>query len=94
MPEEKKKEKKMKKEKKENKKTKKTKQAVGPMHFTANNEPRALDVLGGLDPSVFNEVSIIFFIHLHIFSFVTSTKDNDAYNTWNCFSNKLFCLLV
>lgn len=27
----------------------------GPMHFTANNEPRALDVLGGLDPSVFNE---------------------------------------
>lgn len=27
----------------------------GPMHFTANNEPRALEVLGGLDPSVFNE---------------------------------------
>lgn len=26
------------------------------MHFTANNEPRALDVLGDLDPSIFNEV--------------------------------------
>ncbi|OAD56154.1 Chromodomain-helicase-DNA-binding protein 1 [Eufriesea mexicana] len=53
--EEKKKEKKTKKEKKENKKAKKTKQAAGPMHFTANNEPRALDVLGDLDPSIFNE---------------------------------------
>ncbi|XP_054000742.1 chromodomain-helicase-DNA-binding protein 1 isoform X2 [Hylaeus anthracinus] len=55
VPEEKKKEKKTKKEKKENKKAKKTKQAAGPMHFTANNEPRALDVLGDLDPSIFNE---------------------------------------
>ncbi|KAJ6646547.1 Chromodomain-helicase-DNA-binding protein 1 [Pseudolycoriella hygida] len=27
----------------------------GPMHFTANNEPRSLDVLGELDPSTFNE---------------------------------------
>ncbi|XP_068971300.1 chromodomain-helicase-DNA-binding protein 1 isoform X2 [Bombus flavifrons] len=53
--EEKKKEKKAKKEKKENKKAKKAKQAAGPMHFTANNEPRALDVLGDLDPSIFNE---------------------------------------
>uniref|UniRef100_W8AZH4 Chromodomain-helicase-DNA-binding protein 1 n=1 Tax=Ceratitis capitata TaxID=7213 RepID=W8AZH4_CERCA len=26
-----------------------------PMHFTANNEPRALEVLGDLDPNVFNE---------------------------------------
>lgn len=25
------------------------------MHFTANNEPRALDVLGDLDPNIFNE---------------------------------------
>lgn len=25
------------------------------MHFTANNEPRALEVLGDLDPSIFNE---------------------------------------
>lgn len=25
------------------------------MHFTANNEPRALNVLGDLDPSIFNE---------------------------------------
>ncbi|XP_026669503.1 chromodomain-helicase-DNA-binding protein 1 isoform X2 [Ceratina calcarata] len=53
--EEKKKEKKTKKEKKENKKAKKAKQPAGPMHFTANNEPRALDVLGDLDPSIFNE---------------------------------------
>lgn len=59
LPEEKKKDKKMKKEKKENKKTKKSKQSAGPMHFTANNEPRALDVLGDLDPSIFNEVGII-----------------------------------
>lgn len=25
------------------------------MHFTANNEPRALDILGDLDPNIFNE---------------------------------------
>lgn len=56
MVDDKKKEKKVKREKKEGKKpTKKTKQS-GPMHFTANNEPRALDVLGDLDPSIFNEV--------------------------------------
>ncbi|XP_076760989.1 chromodomain-helicase-DNA-binding protein 1 isoform X3 [Xylocopa sonorina] len=53
--EEKKKEKKSKKERKENKKAKRTKQAAGPMHFTANNEPRALHILGDLDPSIFNE---------------------------------------
>lgn len=47
----------MKKSKKEkNKESKKTKKKQeGPMHFTANNEPRALDVLGDLDPTVFNE---------------------------------------
>lgn len=28
------------------------------MHFTANSEPRALDVIGDLDPSTFNEVCI------------------------------------
>lgn len=39
---------------KEQKKREKKNQNV-PMHFTANNEPRALTVLGGLDPSVFNE---------------------------------------
>ncbi|XP_014471467.1 PREDICTED: chromodomain-helicase-DNA-binding protein 1 isoform X3 [Dinoponera quadriceps] len=55
LSEEKKKDKKIKKDKKENKKTKKNKQPAGPMHFTANNEPRALDVLGDLDPSIFNE---------------------------------------
>ena len=57
LAEEKRKEKKVKKEKKESKKNKKAKQPAGPMHFTANNEPRALDVLGDLDPSIFNEVS-------------------------------------
>lgn len=51
----KKKEKKLRKEKKESRRGKKNKQPVGPMHFTANNEPRALDVLGDLDPSIFNE---------------------------------------
>lgn len=39
-----------------NSKTKGRKKPVGPMHFTANNEPRALEVLGDLDPSVFEEV--------------------------------------
>lgn len=39
----------------EPKKAKAGKKAAGPMHFTANNEPRALNVLGDLDPSVFNE---------------------------------------
>lgn len=62
---EKKKEKKTKKEKKENKKTKKNKPPAGPMHFTANNEPRALDVLGDLDPSIFNEVNS--FLYLYAF---------------------------
>lgn len=38
---------------KEPKKSKK--KPDGPMHFTANNEPRALDVLGDLDPTIFNE---------------------------------------
>lgn len=46
--------KKPKKEKNKEPKKNKKKQE-GPMHFTANNEPRALDVLGDLDPSVFNE---------------------------------------
>lgn len=37
---------------------KRKKKETGPMHFTANSEPRALDVLGDLDPSIFNEVCI------------------------------------
>ncbi|XP_050088665.1 chromodomain-helicase-DNA-binding protein 1 isoform X2 [Anopheles aquasalis] len=49
---------------KEKKKSKKDKQKeskkdkkknTGPMHFTANNEPCALNILGDLDPTVFNE---------------------------------------
>ncbi|XP_049876715.1 chromodomain-helicase-DNA-binding protein 1 isoform X2 [Pectinophora gossypiella] len=36
-------------------KVKGRKKPAGPMHFTANNEPRALEVLGDLDPSVFEE---------------------------------------
>lgn len=39
------------------------KKPAGPMHFTANNEPRALEVLGDLDPSVFEEV-IKYFVHM------------------------------
>jgi len=37
------------------------------MHFTANNEPRAVDVIGELDPPVFDEVNIILLINLYIF---------------------------
>uniref|UniRef100_W4VRS9 Chromodomain-helicase-DNA-binding protein 1 n=1 Tax=Corethrella appendiculata TaxID=1370023 RepID=W4VRS9_9DIPT len=40
--------------KKESKKSK-SKKNTGPMHFTANNEPCALNILGDLDPTVFNE---------------------------------------
>lgn len=47
------------KDKKDKKKEKKEKKIAGPMHFTANNEPRALDVLGDLDPSIFNEVFVL-----------------------------------
>lgn len=36
-------------------KQKKPKKNTGPMHFTANNDPTPLNVLGGLDPKVFNE---------------------------------------
>lgn len=50
-----------KKEKKKAKKEKKKRPEAGPMHFTANNEPRALDVLGDLDPSIFNEVFKFYF---------------------------------
>jgi hypothetical protein len=46
---------KKKKKDKEAKKSKKKQEASKPMHFTANNEPRALDVLGDLDPNIFNE---------------------------------------
>ncbi|XP_021925185.1 chromodomain-helicase-DNA-binding protein 1 isoform X3 [Zootermopsis nevadensis] len=44
--------KKLKKEKKESRKKKKP---TGPMHFTANSEPRALEIIGDLEPSIFNE---------------------------------------
>lgn len=63
LSDEKRKDKKVKKEKKENKKAKKNKQAAGPMHFTANNEPRAVDVLGELDPKIFDEVKIFYYIY-------------------------------
>ncbi|CAK1540056.1 unnamed protein product [Leptosia nina] len=43
------------KDRSKNDKVKKNKKPAGPMHFTANNEPRALEVLGDLDPSVFEE---------------------------------------
>lgn len=41
---------------------KKKKKETGPMHFTANSEPRALDVIGDLDPGTFNEVCIYFIL--------------------------------
>ena len=50
--------KKLKKEKKESRKKKKP---TGPMHFTANSEPRALEIIGDLEPFVFNEVRSISF---------------------------------
>lgn len=84
VPEEKKKEKKTKKEKKENKKAKKAKQAAGPMHFTANNEPRALDVLGDLDPSIFNEVLVNCFYHY--MSCILNTKGKSYF--------RIFCSTV
>ncbi|KAK9497686.1 hypothetical protein O3M35_004364 [Rhynocoris fuscipes] len=37
------------------KEKKKKRNDAGPMHFTANSEPRALDVLGDLEPAIFNE---------------------------------------
>uniref|UniRef100_A0A069DYF2 Chromodomain-helicase-DNA-binding protein 1 n=1 Tax=Panstrongylus megistus TaxID=65343 RepID=A0A069DYF2_9HEMI len=43
------------KRKSKKKEKKKKKNDAGPMHFTANSEPRALDVLGDLEPSIFNE---------------------------------------
>ncbi|XP_052863952.1 chromodomain-helicase-DNA-binding protein 1 [Anopheles cruzii] len=46
--------KKSKKDRQKDSKKKKDKN-TGPMHFTANNEPCALNILGDLDPTVFNE---------------------------------------
>jgi chromodomain-helicase-DNA-binding protein 1 len=41
------------------KKEKKTKKKdAGPMHFTANSVPRAVEIIGELDPSIFNEVCL------------------------------------
>lgn len=70
LSDDKKKDKKIKKEKKENKKAKKNKQAAGPMHFTANNEPRAVDVIGELDPPIFDEVNVILLKNLCTFLLV------------------------
>ena len=48
-----------KKVKKEKKESKKKKKPTGPMHSTANSEPRALEIIGDLEPSVFNEVCVL-----------------------------------
>lgn len=74
LSDEKKKDKKVKKEKKENKKAKKNKQAAGPMHFTANNEPRAVDVLGELDPKIFDEVNIFKYIFIYFCYLLNNIK--------------------
>lgn len=44
---------------KKKKKEKKEKKSAGPMHFTANNEPRALNMMGDLDQATFTEVGNI-----------------------------------
>lgn len=42
------------------KKEKKVKKKdAGPMHFTANSVPRAVEIIGDLDPAIFNEVCSI-----------------------------------
>ena len=41
------------------KKEKRKKKDSRPMHFTANSEPRAVDIIGDLDPAIFNEVCYI-----------------------------------
>lgn len=44
------------------KKDKKVKKKdAGPMHFTANSVPRAVEIIGDLDPAIFNEVCFLFF---------------------------------
>lgn len=43
------------KQRRERKEAKSKKKASGPMHFTANSEPRSLDVMGDLDPAIFDE---------------------------------------
>ena len=58
---ERKKEPNVKKEKKAKKKD------AGPMHFTANSVPRAVEIIGDLDPAVFNEVRFLYFIFLFLF---------------------------
>ena len=45
------------------KKDKKAKKKdAGPMHFTANSVPRAVEIIGELDPAIFNEVWIFFML--------------------------------
>lgn len=38
--------------------SKKKKNISGPLHITANNEPVAIGVIGDLDPTIFNQVSV------------------------------------
>ena len=45
------------------KKEKKKKKDVGPMHFTASSEPRAVEIIGDLDPVIFQEVRLISLIY-------------------------------
>lgn len=44
------------------------------MHFTANNEPRAVDVIGELDPPIFDEVNIIHLKDLFYIIFIITSK--------------------
>lgn len=58
-PEKQKTEKEKKKKDKDGTQKKRKKKETGPMHFTANSEPRSLDVLGDLEPSIFNKVCLV-----------------------------------
>lgn len=60
-------------------KVKGRKKPVGPMHFTANNEPRALDVLGDLDPSVFEEVNKFSIYLILLFSMLPQINQYNFY---------------
>lgn len=43
---------------------KKKKNISGPLHITANNEPVAIGVIGDLDPTIFNQVSVRLFCYV------------------------------
>lgn len=83
--------------KKEKKESRKKKKPSGPMHFTANSEPRALEIIGDLEPSVFNEVCKVHSLYCSV-THVTGSR------TWSLFlvarqdhflhNYKMICALI